>query len=165
MYMLFTFINKAYVNSVFQSSLKEQNISYSRYFSTPTPLNNFLWMAVAEDTTGYFVGYYSDFDHDKNIHFSRVERNAQFLEGRSDKHLTDGLKWFSNNYYCVTRHDSCTYFNDLRFGQLGGWSDPTVPFAFSYNLDAKSKQGLNRGNFKGSIGDAFNSLVKRIEGN
>lgn len=165
-YLLFTFINKWHVNNVFKDSLKEQNISYSRYFSTPTPLNNFLWMAVAEDTNGYYVGYYSDFDSDKNIQFNKVQRNADLLQGRSDKQLTDGLRWFANDYYCMTKDDSAVYFNDLRFGQLGGWLDADAPFAFSYNLNSKLNQrGLNRGKTKGGLGEAFNSLVKRIKGN
>jgi inner membrane protein len=164
-YLVFTFVNKWHVNSIFAVSLEKNKIAYTRFFTTPTPLNNFLWMGVAEAKDGYYVGYYSNFDTDKNVSFYRVEKNEQLLAGK-DPVMVEGLKWFSNGYYCLTKEDTTTYFNDLRFGQLAGWSDPAAPFAFAFDLGKGNDQkALNRGRFKGTIGENFMKLWDRIKGN
>ncbi|HEY6160887.1 MAG TPA: metal-dependent hydrolase [Bacteroidia bacterium] len=164
LYLGLTFANKAYVNSVFHSSLEEQQIKASRFFSTPTPLNNLLWMGVAEDSTGYHIGYFSDLDKDHHIAFHYVPKNDSLLAGK-DPAVVETLKWFSGNYYCVTGNDSAVRFNDLRFGQFPGWVDPNAPFAFSFNLNRKGKQNaLQRGNFKGSVSENFSKLLRRIAG-
>ena len=163
-YLALTFANKMYVDSVFHASLEEQRIPSARFFSTPTPLNNLLWMGVAEDSSGYHIGYFSDLDKDHHIAFHYVPKNDSLLAGK-DPAVVETLKWFSGNYYCVTQSDSTVSFNDLRFGQFPGWDDPGAPFAFSFNLNKKGKQNaLQRGNFKGSIGENFNKLLKRIAG-
>lgn len=163
-YLLFTFVNKWYVDSAFKNALGSQHIVYTRYFSTPTPLNNILWMGVAEDSAGYHVGYFSDLDKDKNISFHYFPRNERLLAGNTSSHEVGILKWFADDYYTVTG-DSTLRFNNLKHGQIGGWADTTAPFAFSYELNNDGKQkGLDRGRFKGSVGEVFNSLVKRIKG-
>ncbi|GAL80493.1 hypothetical protein JCM19274_783 [Algibacter lectus] len=45
--MLFTVVNKLYIDSVFRSSLAEKEIEYYRYSSNPPALlNNILWYAL-----------------------------------------------------------------------------------------------------------------------
>ena len=58
------------------------------------------------------------------------------------------------------------YFNDIRFGQIGGWDKPTDAFVFSFKLnkDADNSMALDRSKFKGSYSDAISSLVTRIKG-
>ena len=166
LYLLFTFVNKMYVDHVFKRSLSEKYISYQRFFSTPTPLNNFLWMGVAEDSTGYQVGYFSDLDSKQEVIFNRIDRGMDQVPADADPESLKILKWFSDNYYCLRRDDSTTYFNDLRFGQLWGWESADAPFAFSFNISGKNVQRpLNRGRYKGTLGENFEKLLKRICGN
>ncbi|HEY0030546.1 MAG TPA: metal-dependent hydrolase, partial [Bacteroidia bacterium] len=60
-YLLFTFINKWHVDSKVEDGLAKNNITVSGFITSPTPLNNFLWMSYAPDKTGYWFGYYSVF--------------------------------------------------------------------------------------------------------
>lgn len=164
-YLVFTFINKAYVDHTFAKAMKEQNITHTRYFSTPTPLNNFLWMGVAEDTAGFYVGYYSDFDRNDKIIFNRLLKNEQLITNYPDQDMIKGLKWFSDNYYCITLEDSAFSFNDIRFGQMWGWKDPHAPFAFRFDLDEQGKRkGIDRRKFKGSLRENLRILLDRIKG-
>ncbi len=164
-YMLFTFVNKAYVSSVFEGSLQKQGISYSRCMTTPAPLNNFLWMAVAEDKDGFHVGYYSVFDKSKDMKFGYFLRNDSLFEAATDEKTKQNLRVFSNNYYSVSEKEGTIRFNDIRFGQMAGWDDPTAPFAFSYVLNDSTRAApLDRGRMNVSIGEAFRSLLRRIKG-
>ena len=66
----------------------------------------------------------------------------------------------------MTTHKDEVYFNDIRFGQLGGWDKPDSSFVFSYKLNknADNSMALNRSKFKTSFSDALVSLVNRIKG-
>jgi inner membrane protein len=165
-YLVFTFINKVNITSKTQLALEEQHISYSRVLTTPTPLNNILWMAVAEQPDGFKIGYYSLLDKNKTITFATVKKQDSLISKMQNDKGLKTLKQFSNNYYCITKTDSNLYFNDIRFGQLGGWQDSLAPFAFSYKLDKNGdeEQALNRGRLKGSFGKNLAELWQRIKG-
>ncbi|MCX6297207.1 MAG: metal-dependent hydrolase, partial [Bacteroidetes bacterium] len=64
------------------------------------------------------------------------------------------------------KHDSLIFFNDIRFGQLGGWDAPDSSFVFSFKLnkDSDNSAVLSRTKFKVSFYEAFASLVTRIKG-
>ena len=60
--------------------LKKQNIQYTRYFTTPTALQNWLWYVVAGNDSGYHIGYRSVFDSKKQIDFEYFPRNDFLLD-------------------------------------------------------------------------------------
>ena len=60
-YMLLTIFNKIYVDNIFENSLSDKGISYSRYSTQPAILNNVLWYGIAETEETYQVGFYSLF--------------------------------------------------------------------------------------------------------
>jgi inner membrane protein len=66
----------------------------------------------------------------------------------------------------MSKEDSTTYFNDIRFGQMGGWNGPDSAFVFSFRLNNRldNSKALNRGKFKTTFFDAFSNLVTRIKG-
>ncbi len=166
LYLLFTFINKWHVHDVMKTSFDEKKYSYDDFITTPTPLNNFLWMAYSRDSLGSWIGYYSVFDKSKIIPFKRIDRNDSLLillQGDENVRL---LKQFSQGHYAITKVDSTIYFNDLRFGQVGGWDDSDSSFPLAYRLtnNADNSMALDRGKFKVPISQAFLSLVKRIKG-
>jgi len=165
LYMIFTFFTKANVNSVLEKSLQAQNISYTRYFTTPTPLNNFLWMLIAEEKDGYRIGYYSIFDRTDDISFQSVPRNQFMLDSFSQSLEIQNLKLFSDNYYSLSKTDSGLFFYDLRFGKGAGWDDESTPFFFSYRLDNQGKfKALDRGRLKGTLTENLEKLILRIKG-
>lgn len=165
-YLLLTFVNKFYVNNQMKDALEKQNIVATDFVTTPTPLNNILWTAYATDKTGYWFGYYSLLDKTNNINYYHVNKNEELLKPYENDNEVKLLKQFSKGYYCIASRDSAIYFNDIRFGQLGGWDKPDSSFVFSYKLskDADNATALNRMKFKTSFADAFSSLVNRVKG-
>lgn len=166
LYLVFTLINKWRVDSVIGAELEKSNIAVTDVVTTPTPLNNFLWMSYSTDATGYWFGYYSVFDK-KDVQFYHVNKKQELLEPYESDPQVALLKRFSKGYYVLSQKDSVVYFNDIRFGQMGGWDHPDSAFVFSFKLNknADNSMALNRGKFETSMADAISSLVNRIKGN
>ncbi|HET6228406.1 MAG TPA: metal-dependent hydrolase [Bacteroidia bacterium] len=166
LYLLYTLVNKAYVNSEVKEAYEKKNIATTDFVTTPTPLNNFLWMTYVPDRTGYWMGYYSVFDKTNDIQFFHFLKNDSLLKPYENGESAKLLKRFSKGYYCLTKTKDGVYFNDIRFGQMGGWdgSDPAFVFSFMLKDDGKSKQSLDRTKFKTSMKEAFLSVVKRAKG-
>lgn len=166
LYLVFTIINKWHVHDVMKTAFDDKKYASDNFITTPTPLNNFLWMAYSHDSSGSWIGYYSIFDKSKEIDFSRVNRNDSLLKPFEGDESLKILKQFSKGHYAITLVDSNVYFNDIRFGQMAGWDDSlaTFPFAFRLNKNADNSAALDRGNFKMSLADAFSSLVNRVKG-
>lgn len=165
-YLIFTFVNKSHIHGKMEESLIKQNISTTDFVTTPTPLNNFLWMAYAKDTSGFWFGYYSVFDKTNDINYFHVNQNEQLVLPHQKDPSVKILKQFSKGYYCMNSKNDEIYFNDIRFGQLGGWDKPTNDFVFSFKLkkNADNSTALDRGKFPGSFSDAFISLANRVKG-
>ncbi len=156
------------MNWVFEGSLARQNISYDRYFTTPTPLNNILWSGVFEDENGFWLGHYSLLDSNKDITFRYIEKNDHLIDLIKDQRAIDRLIWVSKGYYSITTKDGFNYFNDLRFGQFGGWAQERDKFSFSYKI-------INDGNrvdirrerrslALSSLREPLNQLIERVKG-
>ncbi|HKC37738.1 MAG TPA: metal-dependent hydrolase [Chitinophagaceae bacterium] len=167
LYLLYCIFNKATINSDVQGILKKQHIQYTRYFTTPTTLQNWLWYVVAGNDSGYHIGYRSVFDSKKQIDFEYFPRNEFLLDSVEDTEAMQKLKRFSEEFYTVEKWNDTLVFNDLRFGQMIGWQNPRGNFVFHYFLKDSSDNRLvvQRGRFEGWNKNAFNSLVKRIKGN
>lgn len=166
LYLLFTIINKWHVHDVMKTSFDEKKYAADTFITTPTPLNNFLWMAYSHDSLGSWIGYYSVFDKTNEIEYHRVERNDSLLKPFEDDESVKILKQFSKGHYAITMEDSSVYFNDIRFGQMIGWNEKEAVFPFSYKLNknADNSMALDRGKFKISLSEAFASLVERVKG-
>lgn len=118
-YLVFTVINKLYIDSVFEKSFKKAGINIERFSAQPTILNNILWYAVAETEEQYHLTFYSLLD-DKSISdkFITVEKNHSIID-MSDTNLQT-LAWFSNQYFNISKKDKIgTYkYVDLRYPML-----------------------------------------------
>ena len=166
MYLIYGLINKEIIRPYIESSLDKQQISYDRYFSTPTPGNVWLWYIVAEDSSGLHVGYRSVFDTQAEIPFQYFNKNKQLLDSIHDHEDVQHLIRFSEGYYIVSQYQDRLVFNDLRFGQMMGWSDPRAPFVFYYFLEHPADYELiiQRGRFERWDKEALNSFISRIQG-
>lgn len=165
-YLLFTLINKWHIHSEMKEALEKKNIVSTNFVTTPTPLNNFLWMTYSVDESGYWFGYYSVFDKNNDVDFYHVNKNDSLLKPFNEDESVKILKQFSKDYYVVSQRDSAIYFNDIRFGQMGGWNGPDSAFVFSFKLNknADNTAALNRNKFKTSFSDALASLANRVKG-
>jgi inner membrane protein len=165
-YLSLTMFNKLYVNSVIEKSLKTQNIVYSDYLATPTPLNNLLWYIVAKNEDKYHVGYYSILDKGPEIDFTLYKRNDSLLNYPCDTSSLADLVRFSKGYYCLRMDHDTIILSDMRFGQMGGWYKPDAGFVFNFKLAANcyNKDALQKGRFEAFEDKALPMLWKRMLG-
>jgi inner membrane protein len=152
------------VNSVFKTSLFKSEISFERYQTQPTILNNFLWYGIAETSTNYYVGFYSIMDKNGTVdNWLKLPKNHDLLN--MDHSDLQTLAWFSNGYFNLlpVENNEEIRYNDLRYPLLNA-DDPNSSI-FSFAL---YKDGV-RYNFNPSYGKPpsradFNTFIKRIKG-
>ncbi len=167
-YMLLTIVNKCYVDRVFDKALEHRQIDAIRTRSTPTIFNNVLWACVAEDEKNYYVGQYSIFDSDPNLHYLNVfpkNDSIRLLLGTSPEYQT--LEWFSDGYLAAFPTDSVTYLCDLRYGGMSDTIRDQRDLVF--NFKAKKVNGEyifteNREPPQAAIGELFRRLWVRMKG-
>jgi inner membrane protein len=166
LYLLFSVFNKLSIDASVRVIANKQHIPYTRAFTTPTPLNNFLWYVVLQNDSGYNIGYRSVFDKNDSIAFTFFPCNKSMLQPVADHEDLQHLIRFSQGYYTVEKWQDTLVFNDLRFGQEIGWQNPGARFAFHYYLSHPNDNKLvvQRGRFARWNGAVMLSLLKRIGG-
>lgn len=142
-YMLFTVGNKLYIDSKFEKSLEKAGISYQRYTTSPTILNNIYWKGTAENDTAYFHAGYSHFDNSEYFEdFIVFPKNQQQRAVLKEDDTFQTLAWFSNGYYFITQIDSLSYqISDLRFGLSTDTYTDREDFIFKFLVN-KEENGL-----------------------
>ena len=98
LYLLYCLFNKAKIDADTKDILKKQQISYTRYFTTPAPLQNWLWYVVAGNDSGYYVGFRSLLDSEKKITFQYFPRNDTLLVSVNDHEILQRLVRFSKQF-------------------------------------------------------------------
>lgn len=148
-YLCFAFLNKYSIDKKVKEEIELVNDGTTRYFTTPTLLNNFLWFVTIEDSAGYKVGYRSIFDSRSPIKTTYFPKNEKLLDPVHDHKEVMELKTFSQGFYTVEHWGDTLVFNDLRFGQTNGWEDTNSRFAFHYYLSHPTDNDLivQRGRF------------------
>ncbi len=167
LYFLIAITSKLIITRDVEMNLKEQSIDHEAYFTTPTPFNSLLWNVVAADKGGYQIGYCSVFDHDPKIAFRYFPKNDSLLSPFRKRTDVKQLIQFSKGYYTVVNHGDSLVFNDLRFGQVGGWSNPNAGFVFHYYLQdpSQNKMVVQRGRFSNWNFRTVSEFWKRMGGN
>ena len=167
LYLMYCVFNKIKIDSDVRDILKKQNIVYTRYFTTPAPLQNWLWYVVAGDDKGYHVGYRSLFDSKKEMVFQYFPRQDSLLLPIHDHEEVQKLVRFSQQFYTVEQWQDTLVFNDLRFGQIIGWQNPKEKFAFHFFLQHPddNKLVVQRGRFAKWDKAAAEAFWMRIKGN
>lgn len=171
-YMIWTFVNKSKVNTVFKASMQEERIDFDRYMTSPSILNNILWHCVAEADTNFYIGSYSLLDSEPLIvDFQRVPKNEYLVNYIEDDHTIETLRWFSDGYTAFLPGEGDNIqVNDLRFGAASGdWNDAdSYIFHFDIQKDSTGKymmQEATGGPPEGDQSDLFKTLWERIKGN
>ena len=164
---MYCLVNKAVIDKDFKTILNERSISYSRYFTTPAPLQNWLWYVVAGNDEGYYVGFRSLFDKSRSMELTYFPRNDSLLVPVKDHRDIQDLIRFSQDFYTVEYYRDTLVFNDLRFGQMIGWYDPKGKFVFHYYIQHPEDNDLvvQRGRFAGWNKETAQTFVRRIKGN
>ena len=96
LYISYAVSNKLIINQDLDTAYTEMNIEPERYFVTPTPLNTWLWCAIAEIDSGYQISYHSVFDSRPDTNFTFFYRNESLLESINDQELKNLLQFLDN---------------------------------------------------------------------
>jgi inner membrane protein len=165
-YFLYCIGNKFRIDHQFRDAFSRQGIQYNRYFTTPTPFNNWLWYGVAQSDSGFCIGYHSVFDKNDSIEFRYFAKNDFLLKPFITRRDFKSLILFSQGYYTAESSDQGTIFNDLRFGQIMGWQNPDAHFVFHYYLQDRDANALvvQRGRFAGWDWEKLKFFWRRIRG-
>jgi inner membrane protein len=171
LYMAFTIFNKTRINTIFENTLAKENITYKRYMTTPTILNNILWSGIAETDTGYVYGMYSFFDTEKAFKLNTISKNRKGFEADLENDPTlKTLRWFSDNYFQLKQINNSKFeYYDLRFGTFRMKASDPDQFVFKFNID-KNEKGQFILNDQGdrprdaNFAEAFEGLWNRIMG-
>ncbi|HVZ56818.1 MAG TPA: metal-dependent hydrolase [Chitinophagaceae bacterium] len=166
LYLLYCIVNKVKTDSDIRDMLTRQQVPVERYFTTPTPLNVWLWYVVAQTPDGFITGYYSVFDSQRRIDLHFFPAHRELLEPLGSHEEITHLVRFSKGYYTVQRRGDTLVFNDLRFGQMVGWYNPDADFVFHYYLrrGADNRLVVQRGRFANWTGATTAALIRRIRG-
>ncbi len=166
LYLMYCLFNKTSIDKDVREILQKQQISHTRYFTTPAPLQNWLWYVVAGNNNGYYVGFRSLFDSKKEISFQYFPRNDSLLKPLAGHEELMDLTRFSQQFYTVEKWNDTIVFNDLRFGQIIGWQKPRGKFVFHYFLQhpRDNTMVVQRGRFAGWNWQTVAPFLKRIKG-
>ena len=166
LYLLYCTANKLQTDRDVRGMLEKQHVAYTRFFTTPAPLQNWLWYVVAGDDQGYHVGYRSLFDRTDSIQFQYFPRNEFLLNRVDDQENVLQLKRFSQQFYTVEQWTDTLVFNDLRFGQVIGWQNPNEKFAFHFFVERPNdnRMVVQRGRFAKWDWNTAKALWERIKG-
>ena len=166
LYLGYCVINKVTINRNVKKMLAKQQIHYTRFLTTPAPLQNWLWYIVAGTDSGYYVGYRSVFEHSNKLALEFFPSNDSLLQPVEHTKEVEQLIRFSQHFYTVEKKRDTLIFNDLRFGQIIGWQNPKEQFVFYYFLQPEIDNTLvvQRGRFAKWDEESFKSMVRRIRG-
>ncbi|HYC41300.1 MAG TPA: metal-dependent hydrolase [Chitinophagaceae bacterium] len=164
-YLLYAFSNKWYVEGQLRRDMAANQIGYEEFFTTPTPLNSWLWFAVIKQRDGYYTTYRSVFDRTGSGYYYFPRNDSLITNVKNQQEVQDLLR-FAQGYYTVESRNGAIAFNVLRFGQVVGWYNPRERFAFHYLLDKPEANHmlLQRGRFLKWDGNTFRAFVRRIAG-
>lgn len=104
-YLLYCGINKYIIDRDVKAILKMQGITFTTYFTTPTPLNNWLWYIVTANDSGYNIGYRSLFDKEMKINFQFIPQNKYLVKPMENNEDLLKLIRFSKGFYAIQKQN------------------------------------------------------------
>jgi inner membrane protein len=166
MYLCYCIFNKAIIDHEVKEYLSKQEIKYDNYFTTPAPLQSWLWFVVIVSGDGYYVDYHSVFDRKDRFKLNYFPANQPLVNQAPVQKEVQKLVKFSQGYYALTQRMDTLIFYDLRFGQVIGWQNPKEDFAFYYYLfpDIDNTLVIQRGRFAKWNRHSLHSFWNRICG-
>jgi inner membrane protein len=163
-YLSYCSYNKFKIDQLTSAFLKSQQIKHSTFFTTPAPIQNWLWYIVVSKDSGYFIGYHSLFENSRSIKLNYFKKNEGWLKNIADHKEVQELRRFSHEYFIIEKQNDTLIFNDLRFGQIIGWHYPKNHFVFHYYLSHPNENKLliQRGRFSMWNRNEFSYFIQRI---
>ncbi len=149
-YLLYSLINKKLIHNKVESFLVEYNIPEKKILTTPAPLQSWFWFIAIRKADGFLVGYHSVFSNER-LKLKYYPVREDLLNEINDHESLQRLIRFSQGFYTIEKTNNKLILNDLRFGQIAGWQNPSNPFVFHFDLIHKDQNELliQRGRFSG----------------
>lgn len=167
-YMLLTILNKFHVDNVFEKALFNRKLEVERCHCSPTILNNFLWSCVAESKDEFYVGQYSIFDSDPNLHHLNViTKNDSIHEAFLPLEDYQTLLWFSNDHLVAFPTDSVVILSDIRYGGMQDTISGPKDLIFNFEVHEENGEMIfteSRERPEGEISDQLRRFIKRMKG-
>ena len=116
LYLAWSIGAKVYVHEQAEAALVSRDIAPERVLITPAPFTTVLWRILVMAPDGYYEGYYSLLDGERQIHFTRHVSERQWLSGIEDYGPVRRLQWFTKGFYGVSRLGDDVLITDLRMG-------------------------------------------------
>ena len=132
-YLALTLGSKYAVLARFESSAREQGISYIQMISVATPFNSILWYGYADTGQDVWVADSSLLDPlDRPVVWQRIPKGNDVLKDFGQGVADRRLIWFSRGFYRLDLVDGQPIFIDLRFSRLKSWFLPIAPEGDDY---------------------------------
>ncbi|GGH44078.1 metal-dependent hydrolase [Mangrovimonas yunxiaonensis] len=165
-YLFITVILKGLAYLQFEKALTDQNITYIKMDTRPSPLNTILWNANVETKDHYLLGSYSFFDT-APMSFTAYPKNTALLGDLILHEKVKRMIAISEGWYTISENNGQLYFNDLRFG-LMSLEPSSQDFVFRFLIETHpngvvtfTEQPRNRENAR----QLMAALWSRIKGN
>jgi inner membrane protein len=164
LYLVYVLILKWQVDAVVNNTLNRKVDENEYYISTPTPFNPWLWYVVSKEKKSFQLGYYSVFDQSDSIDFFTIPKKSHLFPLAASQEAIPHLIRFSQGFYTLQQAGDTIIFNDLRFGKIMGWANPSSPFVFYYylNKSADNSVVIQRGRMKGWSANSAFYFIHRI---
>ena len=131
-------------------------------------LNNILWSCVADGEDDFYVGQYSLFDSDPNLHHLNViSKNDSIHEALFPYEDYQTLLWFSDHYLASFPTDSILILSDVRYGGMSDTIHGPQDLIFNFKVrevDGQLEFTDSREGPPGDIGDQSRKFIKRKKG-
>jgi inner membrane protein len=147
-----------------KKQLASQQIIYNNFMSTPTPLTNMYWYCIAQDDSGFHIGYRSVWSGDKPVPIKYRPQQKWLLANSTKQEDIARLQRFSQGFYTAEKRGDSLLINDLRFGEIIGWANEHANCVFYYYPDyaAANKIVVQRGRVAGWTPEVLADYVRRI---
>jgi len=126
LYLAWSVGAKLHVDRVAADALQRQAIGYRQVLTVPTPFNTLLWRVLVMDATGYYEGFTSLLDPDRDVRFRHYASQEPLLAAIADHWPVQRLRWFTHGFYAVERRSDDIVITDLRMGL-----EPSYVFSFA----------------------------------
>ena len=128
-------VAKLWVNSVFDSSFREQYGAYERMKTIPGPFTTLMWMGHIERNDSLYTATFSFFDDDRDLEFTGVSKNSHLLTPYRGDYPLETLLWFTMGYYKMERSEQGEiHLHDVRFARTDYWLTDDADYVWSNRL-------------------------------
>jgi inner membrane protein len=151
LYLGYTIFNKFQINKEVNNYGLIEKDSGKIAFITPAPFQNWLWYVVIKNDSGFWVGYHTLWNANKNNQMKFFLQKEKLVKEIDNHESLQRLIRFSQGFYILNQDNQNVVFSDLRFGQILGWKYPSNPFVFNFNLKHSENNELliQRGRMSG----------------